>query len=193
MQASTRIACAFTEKVISYECTSKLTLDRPLTSASAHLPGSSAIFSRSGNAAELRLDIRTPGVAAVFNRGNVEEAVISCCEQEIAFVRSEFEKIGALLINQLDDRGDRARIDDTVDWKENRSWKIGPSDFNVAGTRQHATSQIDVANAPSDAAIVREMIRLQLSGRILAIRDVYHQMLGDVRKPRRNLNSKKPF
>ena len=169
--------------VVSCDCISKLTQDRPSASASARLPNANAIFSRDGNAAELCIDVRTPAVSAEFYCGRLEEAVAHCCEQEIEFVRTTFDKLGGLLSEQLDDRGDRARIDDTVEWRENRTWNIGGSDFKVAGTLQQATSQVELANAPSDAALAREMIRLQLSGRLLAIRDVYRQMLNDLFYP----------
>lgn len=166
--------------VVSYECISKFTLDRTSASASARLPNAIAIFSRNGNAAELHIDVRTPAVSAEFNGGRLEEAVAHCCEQEIAFVRTAFDKLGGLLSEQLDDRGGSARIDDTVEWKENRSWNIGSTDFKVAGTRQHAVSQVHLVDSSSDAVLAQEMIRIQLSGRILAIRDVYHQMLNDI-------------
>lgn len=190
-QALTRIACALSPTMVSYQCTSNVSLDHPSATASAHLSNASAIFSRNGNAAELRLDIRTPAVVVVFEGGQIEEAVTRCCEQEIEFVRIAFDKIGVLLCDQLDDRDDLAHINDSVGWKEDRSWTIQPGSFNVAGTRQSTTSQIDIANAPSNAALVREAIRVQLRGRILAIRDVYRQMLSDVRNHKRSPNPKK--
>lgn len=170
--------------VVLYKCISQFTLDRHPASASARLPNAIAIFSRDGNAAELRLEIQTPTVAAYFELENIEQAVARCCEQEISFVRNAFDKLGDLLRKQLDDRGDRAQIHDTVDWNEKRSWRIERGTFKVAGTRQRAESRIDITNDPSDAALMREMIRIQLSGRIHAIRDVYREMLDNLRRSR---------
>ncbi len=178
--------------VVSYECISKFTLDHPSASASARLPNAIAIFSRDGNAVDLRIDFRTPAVSAEFNGERVEEAVAHCCEQEIAFVRTAFDEIGNLLSEQLDDRGACARIDDTVEWKESRSWNIGGIGFKVAGTRQQATSQVELANAPSNAALAHEMLRLQLSGRILAIRDIYRQILSDIHNRKQSPNPMPP-
>ena len=152
---------------------------------SIRLPDGTASFHRvDPTRAVWELEYRTPRLEVDLTRSPIDEAVALACERDVAHTRSSLEKIGFHLAARLNDDGRNPSVSRKWNNDEERTWSDRGTTLVVQPMRFRVKDSLNGYEGASDAHLVQEHVRLVIEQREENIRNIYHQILNDVRQGR---------